>query len=252
MTRTTSSGAARTSRRADRPAPLSPRDGGLADCPPPCGSDYHAPTNRVDHRAGATGRLIADEAGRSAPRASPRARRYAGGYVLTDILRCACGARMAGTNSRSYRYYRCVARCGRPHVRADLLDSGVMDLIRRTLITPKTIREMIDIINGHIRLRGEPGSRARAGAAPDRQPREAGGCWALALESTALAFRTLQLRPTATPVPQDPMTSRRCRSRPARGRIAGPTRPRPGSAQPGPARPATPRTVESTSQAAHR
>jgi len=73
MTRTTSSAAARTSRRGDRPAPLSPRDGGLADCPPPCGSDYHAPTNRVDHRAGATGRLIADEAGRSAPRASPRA-----------------------------------------------------------------------------------------------------------------------------------------------------------------------------------
>jgi site-specific DNA recombinase len=81
--------------------------------------------------------------------------RYAGGYVLTDILRCACGARMAGTNSRSYRYYRCVARCGRPHVRADLLDSGVMDLIRRTLITPRAIREMIDAINEHGRLRAE-------------------------------------------------------------------------------------------------
>jgi hypothetical protein len=81
--------------------------------------------------------------------------RYAGGYVLTDILRCACGARMAGTNSRSYRYYRCVARCGRPHVRADLLDTGVMDLIRRTLITPKAIREMIDIVNERVRLQSE-------------------------------------------------------------------------------------------------
>lgn len=78
--------------------------------------------------------------------------RYAGGYVLTDILRCAGGARMAGTNSRSYRYYRCVARCGRPHVRAGLLGTGVMDLIRRTLITPKAIPEMIDAINEHGRL----------------------------------------------------------------------------------------------------
>jgi hypothetical protein len=81
--------------------------------------------------------------------------RYAGGYALTEILRCACGSHMAGTNSRSYRYYRCVARCGRPHVRADLLDQGVMDLIRQTLITPKAIREMIDIINEHVRLQVE-------------------------------------------------------------------------------------------------
>jgi Recombinase zinc beta ribbon domain/Recombinase len=81
--------------------------------------------------------------------------RYAGGYVLTDILRCACGARMAGTNSRSYRYYRCVARCGRPHVRADLLDTGVMDLIGRTLITPKAIGEMIDIVIERVRLQSE-------------------------------------------------------------------------------------------------
>ena len=84
--------------------------------------------------------------------------RYAGGYVLTELLRCACGARMAGTNSRSYRYYRCTARCGRPHVRADQLDDGVMDLIRATLITPEAIREMVEILNEDIRLR----ARARA------------------------------------------------------------------------------------------
>jgi hypothetical protein len=44
---------------------------------------------------------------------------------------------------------------GRPHVRADLLDTGVMDLIRRTLITPRAIREMIDIVNERARLHGE-------------------------------------------------------------------------------------------------
>ncbi len=81
--------------------------------------------------------------------------RYQGGYVLTDVLRCACGARMVGTNSRSYRYYRCTAKCGRPHVRANQLEDGVMDLIRRDLITPKAIREMVEIINDDIRLRAE-------------------------------------------------------------------------------------------------
>jgi len=57
--------------------------------------------------------------------------RYAGGYVLTELLRCACGSPMVGTSNRSYRYYRCKARCGRPSVRANDLDAGVMDLIRR-------------------------------------------------------------------------------------------------------------------------
>ena len=81
--------------------------------------------------------------------------RYAGGYALTELLRCACGSSMAGTNSRSYRYYRCTARCGRPHVRADQLDAGVMDVIRGTLITPKAIREMVEILNEDIRMRSE-------------------------------------------------------------------------------------------------
>jgi len=45
--------------------------------------------------------------------------RYAGGYVLTELLRCACGSQMVGTSNRSYRYYRCKARCGRPSVRAN-------------------------------------------------------------------------------------------------------------------------------------
>ncbi len=81
--------------------------------------------------------------------------RYRGGYVLTDLLRCACGSRMAGTNSRSYRYYRCTAKCGRPHVRANQLEDGVMDLVRHNLITPKAIREMVEIINEDIRLRAE-------------------------------------------------------------------------------------------------
>jgi hypothetical protein len=74
-------------------------------------------------------------------------RRYAGGYVLTELLRCACGSRMAGTNSRERRYYRCLARCGRPHVRADHLEAGVMDRIRTTLFTPDAVREMVTLLN---------------------------------------------------------------------------------------------------------
>ena len=66
--------------------------------------------------------------------------RYAGGYVLTELLRCACGSPMVGTSNRSYRYYRCKARCDRQSVRANDLDAGVMDLIRRTLVTPKAVR----------------------------------------------------------------------------------------------------------------
>jgi hypothetical protein len=62
---------------------------------------------------------------------------------------------MAGTNSRSYRYCRCSARCGRPHVRADQLDGGVMDLICGNLITPEAIREMVEIINEDVHLRAE-------------------------------------------------------------------------------------------------
>jgi hypothetical protein len=82
-------------------------------------------------------------------------RRYAGGYVLTELLRCACGSRMAGTNSRERRYYRCLARCGRPQVRADHLEAGVLDLIRNTLFTPDAIREMVTILNEDIRQRAE-------------------------------------------------------------------------------------------------
>jgi hypothetical protein len=81
--------------------------------------------------------------------------RYAGGYVLTEVLRCACGSPMVGTSNRSYRYYRCKARCGRPSVRANDLDAGVMDLIRRTLVTPKAIRDMVQLLNEDIRMRAE-------------------------------------------------------------------------------------------------
>jgi hypothetical protein len=81
--------------------------------------------------------------------------RYAGGYVLTELLRCACGAPMVGTSNRSYRYYRCKARCGRPSVRANDLDAGVMDLIRRTLVTPKAVRDMVHLLNEDIQMRAE-------------------------------------------------------------------------------------------------
>jgi Recombinase zinc beta ribbon domain len=81
--------------------------------------------------------------------------RYAGGYVLTELLRCACGSPMVGTSNRSYRYYRCKARCGRPSVRANHLDAGVMDLIRRTLVTPQAVRDMVHLLNEDIQMRAE-------------------------------------------------------------------------------------------------
>jgi len=71
---------------------------------------------------------------------------------------------MAGTCSREHRYYRCKTRCGRPTVRADLLESAIFDLIRRTLITPAAVKEMVEILNSDIELRRtrESGEREQA------------------------------------------------------------------------------------------
>ena len=97
----------------------------------------------------------ADLAAFRLPRAQGGGHQYAGGYVLTELLRCACGSPMVGTSNRSYRYYRCKARCGRPSVRANDLDAGVMDLIRRTLVTPKAVRDMVHLLNEDIQMRAE-------------------------------------------------------------------------------------------------
>lgn len=58
-----------------------------------------------------------------------------------------------GLSAQEHRYYRCKARCGRPTVRADQLEGAILDLIRRTLITPEAIREMVGILNTDIELR---------------------------------------------------------------------------------------------------
>jgi site-specific DNA recombinase len=81
--------------------------------------------------------------------------RLAGRYVLTDVLQCACGGKMAGTNSRSYRYYRCTSKCGQPHVRADDLEDEIFKLIRGTLVTEESIRQMVEMLNEDIRMRSE-------------------------------------------------------------------------------------------------
>jgi hypothetical protein len=60
---------------------------------------------------------------------------------------------MAGTCSREHRYYRCKTRCGRPTVRADLLETAIFDLVRQTLITPEAVKEMVEILNADIELR---------------------------------------------------------------------------------------------------
>lgn len=79
--------------------------------------------------------------------------RLKGGYALTELLRCECGSGMAGTSSREHRYYRCKSRCGRPTVRADLLEGAIFDVVRRTLITPAAVKEMVETLNADIELR---------------------------------------------------------------------------------------------------
>lgn len=71
---------------------------------------------------------------------------------------------MAGTSSREHRYYRCKSRCGRPTVRADLLEGAIFDVVRRTLITPAAVREMVEILNADIELHRsrESGDREQA------------------------------------------------------------------------------------------
>ena len=101
--------------------------------------------------------------------------RLKGGYVLTELLRWDCGAGMAGTSSREHRYYRCKTRCGRPTIRADLLESAIFDLVRRTLITPDAVKEMVEILNSDIELRPEPRDRRpRADSKAGSEPRAAG------------------------------------------------------------------------------
>jgi len=69
--------------------------------------------------------------------------RFASGEV-NGMLRCPCGSQMAGTNSRERRYY-CLARCGRPQVRADHLEPGIMDRIRATVERPlRVTKRMVD------------------------------------------------------------------------------------------------------------
>jgi DNA invertase Pin-like site-specific DNA recombinase len=81
--------------------------------------------------------------------------RYAGGYVLTDVLRCQCGGKMAGNiaGSSRIRYYRCTAKCGRSSVPADELEQSVMDLVRRDLLSEEAVQSVIDSINEAIASR---------------------------------------------------------------------------------------------------
>lgn len=98
--------------------------------------------------------------------------RYAGGYILTDVLRCQCGGKMAGNiaGSSRIRYYRCTAKCGRGSVPANELEVGVMDMIRRELLTEETVRSIITAVNESIAARGaERGPALAAGKAEVRR-----------------------------------------------------------------------------------
>ena len=82
--------------------------------------------------------------------------RYAGGYALTELLRCACGSPMAGTNNPVLPLLPLHRHAADDRAFApNDLDAGVMDLIRRTLVTPKAVREMVQILNEDIQMRSE-------------------------------------------------------------------------------------------------
>lgn len=72
---------------------------------------------------------------------------------------------MAGTCSPDHRYDRCTARSGRATVRADQLEASILDLIRRSLIAPDAVRQMVEILNGDIELRASRQSGGRDQAA---------------------------------------------------------------------------------------
>ena len=98
--------------------------------------------------------------------------RYAGGYVLTDVLRCRCGGKMAGNiaGSSRIRYYRCTAKCGRSSVPANELEQSVMDLVRRDLLSEEAVRSIIDSINEAIASRDvSRGPALAAGKAETRR-----------------------------------------------------------------------------------
>jgi site-specific DNA recombinase len=95
--------------------------------------------------------------------------RYRGGYVLTDTLRCQCGAKMTGHTAGPRRYYRCTAKpkCGRSVVPAEDLEAGVMDLIRRELLTEDAVRSIVASMNESIAERAESRGSTVAAAKAD-------------------------------------------------------------------------------------
>ena len=73
---------------------------------------------------------------------------HAAVYMLSGKLHCAgCGAPMTGTSGngksgKRYDYYRCTAGCGRPLVRADVIEPLVADTIRLALSDDSSVMHM--------------------------------------------------------------------------------------------------------------
>lgn len=70
---------------------------------------------------------------------SPRNEKHS--YLLKGLVKCgACGSRYVGDPCHGRFYYRCIARCkGLPTVPEHVLDSAVMEAVRRFVITPEVI-----------------------------------------------------------------------------------------------------------------
>jgi DNA invertase Pin-like site-specific DNA recombinase len=60
-------------------------------------------------------------------------------YLLSGVLRCDCGRRMVGHYGRGGRRYYWCRSCGRPMIRAEVLEPGVLDAIRTYRVTPATM-----------------------------------------------------------------------------------------------------------------
>ena len=91
---------------------------------------------------------------------SDAARRASSDYLLSGVLYCSCGGAIAGTSSHSkagrYRYYSCVSSlktrkrsCPGTRVRADALETQIIDIILNTLADTNLLAEAFATQHDH-------------------------------------------------------------------------------------------------------
>lgn len=82
-------------------------------------------------------------------------------YLLSGLLKCACGAPMHGNAG----YYRCKDRCGNRSIKRETLDELVVETLLDDLLTEATVSEIADMADKH--LKASPSRRGDALSALD-------------------------------------------------------------------------------------